>query len=191
MWKQSVWFGWIIMPGWGQGFFGCKYWRHQRPICQWPVWLMVGYFSHPFLGIYEVIQFFELVNLEGIPFRSGMTSIPFHHTMVWVHTIPPHTMPYHTIPPHTIPSHLIPYHCTSCHTIPYHTIQYHTTSYHTIIPNLSQGGWGPFYKIWKLFLQAAKPVWELHFLWTGSSQFFWHCKLQVKGIGWTWLPSGL
>ena len=26
-----------------------------------------NHFSHPFLGTYEVIQFFELVNLEGTP----------------------------------------------------------------------------------------------------------------------------
>ena len=35
----------------------------------------------------------------------------------------------------------------------YHTME--MESYHTIIPNLSQGVWGPFFKIWKLFLQAA------------------------------------
>ena len=47
------------------------------------------------------------------------------------------------------------YHSMSYHAIPYHSIPYYTMSYHTIIPNLSQGVWGPFYKIWKLFLQVA------------------------------------
>ncbi|EDR02580.1 uncharacterized protein LACBIDRAFT_332154 [Laccaria bicolor S238N-H82] len=34
------------------------------------------HFSHPFLGTYEVIQFFELGNLSGTPFQSGCNTDP-------------------------------------------------------------------------------------------------------------------
>ena len=99
-----------------------------------------GYlWGYPILWISEPWKYPipEWYDLHTIPSYHGMGAT-YHST--WYHTIP-----YHSIPPHTIPSHLIPYHSTSYHTIPYHTI----------IPNLSQGGWDPFYKIWKLFLQAA------------------------------------
>ena len=55
----------------------------------------------------------ELVNLEGTPFQSGMTSIeiPSYHSMeITYHSISYQTIQYHTIPPHTIPYHVIPYH---------------------------------------------------------------------------------
>ena len=58
--------------------------------------------SHPILGTYEVIQFFELVNLEGTPFQCGMWApYQFHDTMGW-----------------------------KSHTISL-SFQYHVTSYHT------------------------------------------------------------
>ena len=94
-------------------------------MCKFP--FLCSHFSHPFLGTYEVTQFFKLANLEGTPFQSGMTSIPFHHIMVWMpHTILPHTIPYHTIPFHHIPYHPTSYHTILLHTIPYHTIPTHT-----------------------------------------------------------------
>ena len=68
------------------------------------------------------------------------------------------------------------------HTIPlsfqYHVTSYHTIGiieafqFHTIIPKLSWGVWGPFYKIWKLFLHAALLVhWAPSFV--GRSFRFW------------------
>ena len=61
------------------------------------------HFSHPILGTYEVIQFFELANLEGTPFQCGIWApYQYHDTMGWKsHTI---SLPF----------------------------QYHVTSYHTI-----------------------------------------------------------
>ena len=145
-----------------------------------PCNFQMDHFSHPFLGTYEVIQFFELANLEGTPFQSGMTSIPFHHTMVWVpHTIPPHTIPYDTIPPHTIPSHLIPYHSTSYHTIPYHTIPPHTIpsfqTCHRVAGVL-------FTKYENYFCRLQYWPIGLHLLWTGSSDFYCHFKIQLEAI---------
>ena len=62
-----------------------------------------GHFSHPILGTYEVIQFFELANLEGTPFQCGIWApYQFHDTMGW-----------------------------KSHTISL-SFQYHVTSYHTI-----------------------------------------------------------
>jgi len=89
--------------------------RGWRYVADGSMRCMQVHFSHPFLGTYEVVQFLELANLEGIPFQSGMTSIPipsYHgmETTYWYHTIPTHTIPYHTIPTHTIPYHDIPYH---------------------------------------------------------------------------------
>ena len=64
---------------------------------------VVGHFSHPILGTYEVIQFFELANLEGTPFQCGIRApYQFHDTMGW-----------------------------KSHTISL-SFQYHITSYHTI-----------------------------------------------------------
>jgi len=102
-------------------------------------WRLGQHFSHPFLGTYEVVQFFELGNLKGT--HSGVMYGPHPNSMVPWHGTP---IPYPVIP---IPSHLIP--------IPSHTI----------IPNLSQGVWGPFYKICKFFLHAAILVhWTPFFL---------------------------
>ena len=57
------------------------------------------HFSHPFLGIYEVVQFFDL----GYPFQGwymSTISIPWYHGMETSYHI-------HLFP---IPCHLIPYH---------------------------------------------------------------------------------
>ena len=137
------------------------------------------HFSHPFLGTYEVIQFFELANLKGIPFQSGMTSISFHHTIVWVpHTIPPHTIPYHTIPPHTIPFYLISYHTIPYHTIPPHTIPSFQTC-HRVAGVL-------FTKYENYFCRLQFWPIGLHLLWTGSSDFYCHFKIQLEAIWWMW-----
>ena len=65
--------------------------------------LLFVHFSHPILGTYEVIQFFELANLEGTPFQGGIWApYQFHDTMGW-----------------------------KSHTISL-SFQYHVTSYHTI-----------------------------------------------------------
>ena len=51
-------------------------------------------------------------------------------------------------------------------------------SYHTIIPNVSQGIWSPFYKICKLFLQAAILVhWAPFFV---DSALYFHVILSDK-----------
>ena len=65
--------------------------------------------------------------------------------------------------------------------IPYHTIPYYTTSYHTI-----RGVWGPFTKYEKYFYRLQYLSVGLHLLWTGSSDFCHHFKLQVEVIGWVW-----
>jgi|ERR1700687_2512911 len=83
------------------------------------------HFSHPFLGTYEVIQLFELGNLSGTPFQSGMTLIPipsYHGMDATYHSTSYHSIQFHSIPPHTIPYHTIPYHTIPPHAIPYHTI---------------------------------------------------------------------
>src|ERR1700687_4474414 len=76
---------------------------------------MATHFSHPFLGTYEVIQFFELGNLSGTPFQSGMTLIPIpsYHGMDATY----HSTSYHTIPFHTIPYHSIPFHTCEAFTL--------------------------------------------------------------------------
>ena len=86
------------------------------------------HFSHPFLGTYEVIQLFELGNLSGTPFQSGMTLIPipsYHGMDATYHSTSYHSIQFHSIPPHTIPYHTIPYHTIPFHLMPYHTIPYH------------------------------------------------------------------
>ena len=92
-----------------------------------------SHFSHPFQGTYEVIQFLELGNLSGTPFQEWYD---LHNNSI---------IPWYG---NLIPFHVIPYHSMSYHTIPYHTMPYHhTIPYCTIIPNLSQGVWGPFSKM--------------------------------------------
>ena len=61
------------------------------------------HFSHPFLGTYEVIQFFELVNLEGT--YSTVWYMPpyqFHGTMGWKSHPIPFSFQYHLTLYHTI-----------------------------------------------------------------------------------------
>ena len=91
------------------------------------------HFSHPFLGTYEVHQFLDLGYLEGT--HSGVVYELHTNTMLPWNGKP---IPY---PTHSN---------TMSLTIPSHLIPYHLTSYHTI-----RGVWGPFYQIWKVFLQAA------------------------------------
>ena len=74
------------------------------------------------------------------------------------------------------------YHSTmewKSHPIP-HSYQYHVT-YHTI-----RGVWGPFTKYEKYFYRLQYLSIGLHLLWTGSSHFCHHFKLQVEAIGWVW-----
>ena len=124
-----------------------------------------NHFSHPFLGTYEVIQFFELANFEGTPFQSPYHSIiPWYGCHIPFHVIPYHSMSYHTKPFHTIPS--------------YHTIPSFQTC-HKVAGVL-------FLKYENYFCRLQYWSIGLHFLWTSSSHFFWHCKLQVKATGWTW-----
>ena len=81
--------------------------------------------------------------------------------------------------PHTIPCHTIPYHTIPCHTIiPYHTIPSFQTCHRV------SGVLFPKYE--NCFCRLQYWSIGLHFLWTSSSHFFWHCNLQVKAIGWTW-----
>jgi hypothetical protein len=140
-----------------------------------------AHFSHPFLGTYEVIQFLELANLEGTPFQSGMTSIPipsYHGMETTYHTISYHTIPSHTIPYHTIP--LIPFH--SYHTIPFHS--YHTIPCHTI-PSFQpchRVSGVLFTKFENYFCRLQYWSIGLHLLWTGSSDFCCHFKLQVEAM---------
>ena len=131
-----------------------------------PTFIVFCHFSHTFLGTYEVIQFLELVNLESTPFQSGMTSIriPSYHGMeTTYHSISYHTKPYHSISYHTIPCHTIPSFQT-CHRVSGVLF----TKYENYFCRL---------QYWSI---------GLHFLWTGSSHFFWHFKLQVEAIGSTW-----
>ena len=125
---------------------------------------VMQHFSHPFLGTYEVHQFLDLGHLEGTPFHSDIWApYQYHHTMECkTHTIP-HSYQYHV----------------TYHTIPYHTIPYHLTSYHTM-----RGVWGPFTKYEKYFYRLQYLSVGLHLLWTGSSDFCCHFKLQVEAIGW-------
>ena len=106
------------------------------------------HFSHPILGTYEVIQFFELVNLEGTPFQCGIwASYQFHDTMGWKSQ--------------TI-SLSFQYHVTSYHTSRMmEAFQFQSKPYHH---SKAVTGWGPFYKIWKIFLQAVILVYWAPFL---------------------------
>ena len=65
---------------------------------------------------------------------------------------------------------MLPYHTMSSHTIPYH---------HT---KLSQGVWGPFSKYINYFCRLQYWSIGCHFLWRGSSCFFWDIKLQMEAI---------
>ena len=123
---------------------------------------------------------------EGLPSTLHFSSLqspifvyPWGYSILWISKPWRYPIPgwynLHTIPPHTIPFHPS-----------YHTIPYHITSYHTIIPKLWQGVWGPLYKIWKLFLQAAKLVHWAPFFVDWFFTFLVTFKLQVEVIGWTW-----
>jgi hypothetical protein len=68
---------------------------------------MSPHFSHPFLGTYEVYEFFDLGVPQWYPFRGWyMSSIPYH-----THSYQYHVTLYHTMS-------LIPYHLTLYHTPP-------------------------------------------------------------------------
>ena len=99
-----------------------------------------------------------------------MSSIP----IPWYHGM---ETPYH-IPLFPIPCHPIPYHWND-RGIP------HSRASHTIIPKLSLGVWGPFYKYENYFCRLQYFSIELHLLWMGSSGFCWHFMLQVEVIQWT------
>ena len=64
------------------------------------------------------------------------------------------------------------------YSISYHTIPYHLTLYHII-----RCVWGPFTKYEKHFYRLQYLSIGLHLLWTGSSDFCCHFKLQVEAIG--------
>ena len=134
-------------------------------------WPKTLHFSHPFLGTCKVHQFLDLGYLEGTPFQGGIWApYQYHHTVEWkTHTIP-HSYQYH------VTYHTIPY-----HTIPFDLIPYHLTSYHII-----RGVWGPFTKYEKYFYRLQYLSVGLHFLWTASSDFCCHFKLQVEARGWAW-----
>ena len=90
------------------------------------------HFSHPFLGTYEVVQFFDLGYLKGTHSGGWYTApYPFYGILGWK--------------PHTI-SFSFQYHVTSY--IPYHWNHRgipHSKASHTIIPKLSLGVWGLFF----------------------------------------------
>jgi len=130
------------------------------------------HFSHPFLGTYEVVQFLELGNLKGThPSRGGIWASYQSHGIMGCK-------------PHTISL----------------SFQYQVTSYHTIgiietyhipgqpIPpshSCHRVSGVLFTKYKKYFCRLQYWSIRLHFLWTGSLDFFWHFKLQVEAIGWT------
>ena len=89
-------------------------------------------FSHPFLGTYKVIQFFELANLEGTPFQCGIWApYQFYDTMGWKS--------------HKI-SLSFQYHVTSYHTIGIiEAFEFQSKPYHH---SKAVTGWGLLYKIW-------------------------------------------
>ena len=126
--------------------------------------ILTTHFSHPFLGTYEVHQFLDLGYLEGTH-SEVVNELHTNTTVPW--NVKPIPYPTHTN--------------TMLHTIPYHTIPYHLTSYHTI-----RSVWGPFTKYEKYFYRLQYLSVGLHLLWTGSSDFCCHFKLQVEAIGWVW-----
>ena len=67
-------------------------------------------------------------------------------------------------------------------TRPYHVILYHTKWPHTIIPKLSQGVWGPFSKYINYFCRLKYWSIRCHFLWKGSSCFYWDINLKMEAI---------
>ena len=116
---------------------------------------LVLHFSHPFLGTYEVHQFLDLGYLEGT--HSRVVYELHSNTMVPWNGKP---IPY---PTHSN---------TMSLTIPCHLILYHLTSYHTI-----RSVWGPFYQIWKVFLQAAILVcWAPSFV----DRFFMTTEIEIR-----------
>ena len=124
------------------------------------------HFSHPFLGTYEVVQFFDLGYLKGTHSGGWYTApYPFHGILGWK----PHTISF--------------------------SFQYHATSYHTIgmidafhipgqaIPSYQSCHWVSgvlFTKYENYFCRLQYLFIGLHLLWTGSSSFCWHFKLQVE-----------
>ena len=63
-------------------------------------WRLGQHFSHPFLGTYEVVQFFELGNLKGT--HSGVMYGPHANSMVpWYGTPIPYPSHSNTKSPHT------------------------------------------------------------------------------------------
>ena len=75
----------------------------QNPVvCLFSICLFI-HCSHPILGTYEVIQFFELVNLEGTPFQCGIWApYQFHDTMGWKSYTISLSFQYHVTSYHTI-----------------------------------------------------------------------------------------
>ena len=135
----------------------------------WSWW--TNHFSHPFLGTYEVVQFLELGNLKGTHPRV-VYELHTNPLVSWDANPIPYPSLSKTRSPHTIPFHLIPYHTILCHTIP----SFETC--HRVSGVL-------FTKYKKYFCRLQYWSIRLHFLWTGSLDFFWHFKLQVEAIGWT------
>ena len=122
-----------------------------------------GHFSLPFLGTYEVVQFFDLGYLKGTHSGGWYTApYPFHSILGWK----PHTISF--------------------------SFQYHLTSYHTIgmieafhipgqaIPSYQSCHWVSgvlFTKYESYFCRLQYLFIGLHLLWTGSSGFCWNFKL--------------
>ena len=71
--------------------------------------------------------------------------------------------------------------------IPCH-LPYQVTLYHTIWPHTIPSGVSGvlFTKYEKYFCRLQYLSIRLHLLWTGSSDFCCHFKLQVEAIGWMW-----
>ena len=80
---------------------------------------------------------------------------------------------------------------SSIPTPPYRGMQnpYHTPLIpipHHIPYHIIRSVWGPFTKYEKYFYRLQYLSVGLHILWTGSSDFCCHFKLQVEAIGWAW-----
>jgi len=146
---------------WAIGFFSCRLrtWVGKQVQTNYP-WAM-GLFSCR-SSIQLTLQSPILGYLWGYPIPG--ISEPWRYPILEWYDL--HT--YHTIP----------YHSTSYHTIPCHTIPSFQTCHRVSGVLFTQ------YKKYSCRLQYWSI--RLHFLWTGSLDFFWHFKLQVEAIGWTW-----
>ena len=157
---------------------------------------------HPLNEVFIVLHWLllEYGGIWAIPLQSPIFGYPWGYPILWISkpwrypipewydldTIPSyhgmdatyHSTTYHTIPPHTIPFYLIPYHTIPYHTIPPHTIPSFQTC-HRVAGVL-------FTKYENYFCRLQFWPIGLHLLWTGSSDFYCHFKIQLEAIWLTW-----